>query len=102
MHRDRACARLSGIASDMGTHMKTTIELGDSLLAEAKRLAAEDNTTLRALVEAGLREVLDKRRRRAAPFRLRRVTVKGKGLRPQLQGASWQQLRDLSYGDSAP
>ena len=82
--------------------MKTTIEVGDSLLAEAKRAAAEENTTLRALVEAGLREVLAKRRRRAAPFRLRRVTVKGKGLLAELRGASWQQLRDLAYGDPAP
>jgi len=34
----------------MASHMKTTIELGDSLLAEAKRVAAEENTTLRELV----------------------------------------------------
>lgn len=81
--------------------MKTTIELGDSLLAEARRVAAEENTTLRALVEAGLREVLGERRKRAAPFRLRRVTVKGKGLRPELQGASWQRLRELAYEDPA-
>jgi Arc/MetJ family transcription regulator len=64
--------------------MKTTIELGDSLLAEAKRVAAEENTTLRELVEAGLREVLGKRRKRTTPFRLRRVTVKGHGLQPKL------------------
>jgi Arc/MetJ family transcription regulator len=82
--------------------MKTTIELGDSLLAEAKRVAAEENTTLRALVEAGLREVLGKRRKRTTPFRLRRVTVKGHGLQPKLQGASWQQLRELAYGDPVP
>jgi len=86
----------------MGTHMKTTIELGDSLMAEARKVAAEENTTLRALMEAGLREELGKRRRRAAPFKLRRVTAKGKGLRPELQGASWQQLRDLAYGIAAP
>ncbi len=86
----------------MGAHMKTTIDLGDALLLEAKQLAAEENITLRALVEAGLREVLAQRRRRAAPFRLRRVTVKGRGLQPALRGASWQQLRDLAYGDPAP
>lgn len=86
----------------MGTHMKTTIELGDSLLAEAKRVAVEENTTLRALVEAGLREVLHQHRMRAAPFRLRRVTAKGKGLRPELRGASWQTLRDMAYDDPAP
>ena len=92
---------LLAIYGNMGAHMKTTIELGDSLLAEAKRVAAEQGTTLRALVETGLREVLGKHRKRAAPFRLRRVTAKGKGLRPQLQGASWQQLRELTYGGPA-
>ncbi len=82
--------------------MKTTIDLSDSLFAEAKRAAAADKTTLRALVEAGLREQLNRRRQRAAPFRLRRVAFKGKGLRPELAAAPWQQLRDLAYGDSGP
>ena len=86
----------------MGAHMKTTIDLADDLLIEAKRAAAEENTTLRALVEAGLREVLAQRRKRTTPFRLRRVAVKGKGLRPELRGASWQTLRDMSYGDPQP
>jgi hypothetical protein len=82
--------------------MKTTIEISDPLLREARQLAAEQHTTLRALVESGLREVLAQRRKRAAPFRLRRVTTKGRGLQPALRGASWQQLRDLAYGDPAP
>lgn len=38
--------------------MKTTLELPDGLLIEAKKLAAEERTTLRALVEQGLRHVL--------------------------------------------
>lgn len=86
----------------MGTHMKTTIELGDALLLQAKRVAAKENTTLRALVEAGLREVLAQRHERAAPFKLRRVTVKGRGLQSALRGAPWPQLRDMAYGDPAP
>lgn len=94
-------AVLPTVPGNMGPHMKTTIDLADSLLADAKRVAAEEDTTLRALVEAGLREVLAKRRSRATPFRLRRVTVKGKGLRTGLRNASWQQLRDLAYGDPA-
>jgi hypothetical protein len=44
--------------------MKTTIDLPDDLFIAAKRKAAEDRTTLRALVERGLRAQL--RRPRAA------------------------------------
>jgi len=28
--------------------------------------------------------------------------VNGRGMHPQLRGASWQQLRDLAYGDPLP
>ena len=38
--------------------MKTTIELSDDLFFEAKRLALSRRTTLRALVESGLRREL--------------------------------------------
>lgn len=85
----------------MGPHMKTTIELGDALIMQAKQVAAQENTTLRALVEAGLRHVLAQRSRSAAPYRLRRVVVHGEGMNPELQGADWQRLRDLAYGDPA-
>jgi Arc/MetJ family transcription regulator len=38
--------------------MKTTIELPDDLVARAKRAALERKTTLRALVDCGLRREL--------------------------------------------
>ena len=44
-----------GKLSDMVTRMKTTIDIADTLLAEAKALAAEEGTTVRSLVEEGLR-----------------------------------------------
>lgn len=79
----------------MGTHMKTTIEISDALLARAKRVAASSDTTLRELVETGLRHVLEQRQaRRTFAFRDRRV--RGRGLLPELQAASWTQLRDVA------
>ncbi|MET0657522.1 MAG: DUF2191 domain-containing protein [Steroidobacteraceae bacterium] len=76
--------------------MKTTIEISDMLLKEAKRVAAQDGTTLRTLVEQGLRHEL-KQRTRASAFRLRKETFKGKGLQPGAKGLSWDQLREFAY-----
>ena len=77
--------------------MKTTVVLPDALVAEARRAAAEEQTTLRALIEEGLREVLERRRRRP-PFRLPEAAVSGNGLREEFRGADWQAIRDAAYG----
>ena len=45
--------------------MKTTVEIADGLLEEAKRLARERDLTLRELIECGLRKELRERRRPA-------------------------------------
>lgn len=42
----------------MGVFMKTTIELPDELLLQAKRAAVDRRTTLKALVLSGLRHEL--------------------------------------------
>lgn len=76
--------------------MKTTIEISDPILLKARQLAARQGTTLRALIETGLRQVLAEQKK-PAPFRLRRVTFKGNGLRPELQGAGWDRLREMAY-----
>ena len=81
----------------MGAHMKTTIEISDAVLAEARQAAAQQGTTLRALVESGLRRVLAERKARATPFRLRQASFKGKGLSPELQGQGWARPRELAY-----
>lgn len=76
--------------------MKTTIEISDQLLKEAKKIAAREGTTLRTLVEQGLRHEL-KQRAKSATFRLRKATFRGKGLQPAAKGLSWDQLRELAY-----
>jgi hypothetical protein len=50
--------------------MKTTDEISDSLLEEARKVAAREGTTLKVLIEQGLRKVVAERRRRAGAFRL--------------------------------
>lgn len=47
----------------MGKEMKTTIDPPDELLIEAKKQAASSRTTLRALIESGLRRELSEHRR---------------------------------------
>ena len=80
----------------MVTHMKTTIEIADGLLNEARKVADREKITLRMLVESGLRNELRARRSRA-PFRLHLVTFRGDGLHPQAGEGAWERLRDFIY-----
>jgi Arc/MetJ family transcription regulator len=77
--------------------MKTTIEIADSLLNAAKKRAARERTTVRALVELGLRQVLAKKTSPEGSFRLREATFKGKGLAPGVSNASWERIREIAY-----
>jgi hypothetical protein len=75
----------------MGSHMKTTLDLADPLFHAAKTMAAEQQTTLRALVEEGLRLVMDKRKENTAkPYVLPDCSVKGELFVPY----SLQQMND--------
>jgi hypothetical protein len=76
--------------------MKTTIEISDPLLERARQVAGREKTTVRALVEEGLRKVIEARQQ-APGFKLRRITFKGSGLQPQAAGASWEQIREMIY-----
>ncbi len=78
----------------MGTHMKTTIEIGTGLLNEAKERARRDGTTLRALVEEGLRRVLEEGIHPEPPFEVQPWGAGG--LKP---GVEWKDLIDSTYED---
>ena len=76
--------------------MKTTVEIPDALLGEAKEMAGAERTTVRALIIEGLRRILLERKNRRA-FKLRKATFQGQGLQPHVVGGSWERIRDLSY-----
>lgn len=76
--------------------MKTTIELPEALFDKAKRHARKHKTTLKALIEQGLRQVLATKPD-TAHFKLRDASVNGKGLNPEFRDAGWEQVRDAIY-----
>jgi len=80
--------------------MKTTIELPDELLIEAKKRAAEQRTTLRRLFARGLRRELDASGpgRRPEERKIRWVVVEG-GLPPELGLADRERMHDWLHGE---
>ena len=76
--------------------MKTTVEIPDALLAEAKQLAASQHTTVRALIEQGLQRILVERKGRAT-HRLRHASFPGEGLQRDVREGAWERLRELAY-----
>lgn len=80
----------------MVTHMKTTVEISDPLLRRARALARRERTTLRALIEDGLREVLRTRASRGR-FRLDDASVDGEGLAPPFHEGDWEAIRAAAY-----
>jgi hypothetical protein len=62
--------------------MRITIRLDDQLLKSAKRLAHDTGTSLTAIIEDALRQILSRRvaKRPRNPAKL--TTVSGRGVRP--------------------
>jgi hypothetical protein len=78
--------------------MKTTIEINDNLLRQAKQFAQERNISLRAVLEGALRQFLEASNPQARPpFKLRKHVVHGRGLQPGLKWDDWEQIRSLIY-----
>lgn len=78
----------------MVTHMKTTIEIADSLLIRAKTQAREQKITLRSFIEKSLAATLDEPVLRK---KIKPVTFNGKGLSKDFDGASWDKIREAIY-----
>jgi hypothetical protein len=75
-------------------HMKTTVEIADSLFAEARSTARTHGLTLRQLIETGLRYSIARHRSRPEPFHLKDGSFRGSGLQAPM---SWERLRGAIY-----
>lgn len=78
--------------------MKTTIELPDELLDQARLVASREGSSLRRLVEEGLQRTLEARERRGKrPVEF--PIYGGSGLTEAFEGAGWARIRDEIYRD---
>jgi hypothetical protein len=77
--------------------VKTTIDIADSLFDRAKRHSRKTGRPLRALVEEGLRRVLEEPKARA-PYRLPDRSVGDRRGTNPLASMTWQELRAHIYG----
>ena len=83
------------------THMKTTVDISDALFESTRRLAVQRGTTMRALIEEGLRSVLQTHRNLPRQFAMRDASVGGSGLADGVDLGDWTQIRALIYDESA-
>ena len=61
--------------------MKTTVEISDALFNAVKQLAKQNQTTMRALIEDGLRRVLnDQQTKSNGMFKLQDASVQGNAM----------------------
>lgn len=83
------------------THMKTTVDISDALFESARRLAVQRGTTMRSLIEEGLRSVLQTHRALPRRFALRDASVGGNGAADGVDLGDWTQIRALIYDESS-
>jgi hypothetical protein len=77
--------------------MKTTLEISDTLLNDARKLASREGTTLRALVEQAFGRWLPRDALERPPFKLRDGSFEGKGLQPEFADGDWDGIRRAAY-----
>jgi len=77
--------------------MKTTLDIADALFARAKAHAKRTGQPLRAVVEEGLRRVLDEAPARK-PYVYRDLSVGKPGDPNPFDGMTWDDIREEIYG----
>ena len=82
--------------------MRTTIQIDDQLLSEAKQRAAQTGRTLKAVIEDALREALARKDAPRADARVPLRTFKGRGLQRGVDLDDNSSLLDLMERDGGP
>ena len=75
---------------------KTTIELPDELADEARRCAALCGTTMRSLIEEGLRREIERRSATQTWTPRTDVVFTGEGLTEVAATLSWAEIREMA------
>ena len=79
--------------------MKTTVEISDDLYKRSQQLAKREGTTLRAVLEEGLRLAL-KARQASQPSAFAFPTFGHGGLNDEFRDAPWESIREAIYRDA--
>ena len=80
----------------MVRRMKTTVDIDDHLLTRAKDEARRRKTTLRRLIEEGLRGELS-RKRKTPRYRMKDVSVGAGGVLPGVDLSNWDAMLAMLY-----
>ena len=76
--------------------MRTTIDLSEAVFQQAKRCAQRRQTTLRDIIEEGLRLVMD-REDAVQKYRLKDLSYGSGGTVPGIEMGDWERIRDILY-----
>lgn len=82
--------------------MRTTVRLDDELLEEIKRLAVEEGTTLTAILDRALREMLARKKELVGRERVPLPSFEGKGLQPGVDLDDSAALLELMSQENDP
>jgi len=76
--------------------MKMTIDISNELLIKAKEFAVKRRTTLSAIIEQGIRNML-KEQQSGEHYVLPDMSVGGNGLQADFRDKTWSDFRDAAH-----
>ena len=81
----------------MGSNMKTTIDIADTLLEQAKTIANKKKLTLKQVIEFSLRQFLQNERKSGGKFSLPEKSFGEGGYQAGIDEGNWDAYRSIIY-----